>query len=142
VRGRAQKGEIEAVYAEFDEGLGGLGARCGACGRCCTFPPENPVLYATALERAYLAEKPPPRREGLPARACPYLDARSGRCTARDRRPVGCRTYFCEGALPDARAREAARELGERALAGLRRIVARRGLDWDYAPAVERLRSG
>jgi Fe-S-cluster containining protein len=150
--------ELRALYAELDREIGGVlresaGASCRACGECCSFPPQGPVLYATAPERELLASAPPP--PGTPAcaaggvaagrhpdGACPYL--RETKCTARERRPVGCRTHFCPSALPPPEAREACEALGGKALAEIRGIVERHGLPWDYAPVVERLaaRSG
>ncbi len=134
---------LRLVYAELDRGIASLlrdsGGACRACGRCCTFPTGAPVLYATALEREYLASVPPGDHGPLPNGACPYLDVETKRCTARERRTVGCRTHFCAEAVGDERAREAAHALGERALAEIRRIVSAHGVEWDYAPVVERL---
>jgi len=150
---------LRLVYAELDSGIDSLlrdsGGACRACGRCCTFPTGSPVLYATALEREYMAagtaktprEPRSPRKAAPgvlqrawrldgPDGACPYLDVETMRCTGRERRTVGCRTYFCEEAVGDEHAREAAHALGERALAEIRRIVSTHGLEWDYAPVV------
>jgi len=141
--------ELERIYSRLDADLAALGAGCRACGRCCTFPPDGPVLYASALEREHLASTAPPGpRTGGAADtprepgACPYLAlARDGgRCAARSVRPVGCRTYFCKNALPDRAMRERAMVLAEVAVADIRRVVEDCGLEWDYAPVVERLR--
>lgn len=132
---------LPAVYAALDRKLAAVlaenvGADCRACGRCCTFPPQGDVLYASAPEREFLASVPPPPGEH-PAGSCPYL--RQGKCTARERRPVGCRCYFCVFVLPSREARDECRSLAEEALAELRRIVEEFDADWDYAPVVERL---
>ncbi|MHC4199624.1 MAG: YkgJ family cysteine cluster protein [Planctomycetota bacterium] len=150
---------LRLVYAELDGGIASLlrdsGGACRACGRCCTFPTGSPVLYATALEREYLASGAArtPRKAVLGALrrswrpggtdgACPYLDVETKRCTARERRTVGCRTHFCAEAVANESAREAAHALAERALAEIRRIAGTHGIEWDYAPVVERLRGG
>ncbi len=134
---------LESTYKELDRGLDLLlqesGAACRECGRCCTFPPGSPVLYATAIEHAYLAAGWPPAERELPPGTCPFVDETTRLCTARERRPVGCRTYFCEKALPSADARAEAEALAERALAEIRRIAEEHGLEWDYAPLVDRL---
>ncbi len=132
---------LRAVYAELDRRIAAVlarnaGAGCLRCGTCCTFLPKCDVLYATALEREFLASVPPPPGE-CPEGACPYL--RGGRCTARERRTVGCRAHFCTSVLPAQEAREECREVGEEALAGIRGIVEEHGIEWDYAPVVERL---
>jgi Fe-S-cluster containining protein len=138
--------DLRALYAELDREVQSIlqenqGADCRACGECCSFPPQGAVLYATAPERELLVLSPPPPGTH-PDGSCPYL--RETRCTARERRPVGCRAYFCSFALPPLEAREACNALGEKALAEIRGIVERHGLPWDYAPVVERLaaRSG
>ncbi len=136
--------ELRALYAELDREIGSVlqenaAASCRACGECCGFPPQGPVLYATAPERELLTQTPPPPGT-YPEGACPYL--RESKCTARERRPVGCRTHFCSSALPPAEAREACEGLGEKALAEIRGIVERHGLPWDYAPVVDRTARG
>jgi hypothetical protein len=133
---------LAAAYAELDEKLASLGAGCTACGECCRFPPGAPVLYATALERRCLLAVPPPAQWGLDERACPYLDEATSSCTARARRPVGCRAFYCDRALPNARDRDGACELGEAALRRIRAISTEAGIPWDYAPVVRRLRGG
>jgi hypothetical protein len=127
---------LEAVYAELDARLESLGARCTSCGECCAFGPGSPVLYATELERRLLTREPP-RAEVAPGpRACPYLDGATRQCTARTRRTIGCRTFFCEKALPSDAARERAMDLCERALGRVREISSEAGIEWDYAPVV------
>ena len=142
--GEASEGafrELRALYAALDREVQSIlqenqGAACRACGVCCSFPPQGAVLYATAPERELLALSPPPPGTH-PEGACPYL--RKSKCTARERRPVGCRAHFCSSALPSPEAREACEALGEKALAEIRGIVERHNLPWDYAPVVERL---
>jgi hypothetical protein len=89
-------------------------------------------------EREYLLTRPP---EGSPAPppACPYLDCSTGLCSGHERRLLGCRTHFCGRALPDAAARASCERLHERALAEVLRLAAARGIEGDYAPAIERL---
>jgi Fe-S-cluster containining protein len=126
---------LRAVYARADEALAGVAA-CRACGRCCRFERLRPVLFASALELAHLvssAGRPPPDRAVPPGQPdapwrCPYQEGDV--CGARDARPLGCRTYFCD---------DEARRLGERTYAALfpevRRIHDGRGGPWWYGPA-------
>jgi len=138
--GRSWFGELEAIYRELDLGLARLGARCLACGECCTFPPGSPVLYASWPERAYLAGVPRADSTGpRPTGACPWLDTSTMLCTARERRTIGCRAHYCARALPSEETRSAARDLAERALARVKELVRRWGLEWDYAPVLARL---
>jgi hypothetical protein len=66
---------------------------CRACGACCDFRTAGHRLYVTTAELALLAQDPPSRVEPL---RCPYLQGHD--CTARARRSLGCRVYFCQAA--------------------------------------------
>jgi Fe-S-cluster containining protein len=135
---------LRALYEELDRRLDALlsahpGSSCRECGTCCTFPPGAPVLYATTLEHAYLASHPPPAQAGLPEGTCPYFEHDTSFCTARERRPVACRTHFCDESMAERAAREATQDLYEWAHAELRRISEAHGLEWDSAPVIDSL---
>ncbi|WP_419191180.1 YkgJ family cysteine cluster protein [Saltatorellus ferox] len=118
---------LEAIYAELEELLAAVRPVCIARGVCCRFEEADHVLYSTGLEADYAAAKKPvapaPEAEGR----CPYHVA--GRCTAREGRPLGCRTYYCDPTLQDALEATHERLLGE-----IRQIE--RDLDYpaSYAP--------
>ncbi len=135
---------LRALYEELDRGLDALllahpGSSCCECGTCCSFPPGVPVLYATVLEHAYLASEPPPAQADLPERACPYFEHDTNFCTARERRPVACRTHFCDEAMGKKAAREATQDLYDSAHVELRRISDAHGIEWDCASVIDRL---
>ena len=137
----AQAAAVRRIYVRVDEALAGPSTTCQACGRCCAFRPGGIVLFASALEMAFLvAEAGPSWAAGRVAPGtvddawrCPYQapqdDAGAGGlCTARQVRPLGCRTHFCD---------PAAREAGERlhaAALGQVRQVGGPGAAW-YGPA-------
>lgn len=118
---------LESIYARLDEMLAAVRPVCIARGVCCRFEEADHVLYATGLEADYAAHKlpvaPAPEAEGR----CPYHV--KGRCTAREGRPLGCRTYYCDPTLQDA-----LEATHERFLAEIRAIE--RDLDYPaaYAP--------
>jgi len=131
-----QLAAVYEVYARVDAALESASATCRACGECCRFGPDRPVLFASALELGVLvesagppaAERPvPPGGPDAPWR-CPYQDGPV--CTARSGRPLGCRTYFCD---PAARAR--GEEVHAEAMDEIREIAARRKSGWWYGPA-------
>ena len=124
--------ELLALYRELDGELAPLQRSCQACGRCCDFTTHGHVLYATRLERRVLrqAGTGAPGERGL---VCQYLDGRS--CTAREHRPLGCRTHYCQAA-----AGEGGRELYEKYRRRLAEISRRHDLAWDYRPVLECLR--
>lgn len=116
---------LEALYREVDGAVERSSAVCIGRGVCCRFEEAGHELYATALEADYAAARhpdpPAPEAEGR----CPYHVA--GRCTAREGRPLGCRTYFC-----DTRTTEALERTHEHFLAELRRITAEEGYPVAY----------
>ncbi len=126
---------LEPLYAELDEEIGALQPLCVRSGLCCRFEEAGHELYATNLEADYAASKlpeaPTPEAEGR----CPYHIA--GVCTAREGRPVGCRTYFCD---PNTQAQ--LEELHEEFLARVRLIEREHDYPAGYArfPAMLRVR--
>lgn len=127
---------LAGVYEEVEAGLGWAAEACRACGRCCRFRPGGIVLFASSLEMAALiAEAGPPDadrfvRGGVVAGKwiCPYQAGNL--CAARQVRPLGCRTYFC-----DADAGERGRALHADALHQVRAIARVHDYPWWYGPA-------
>lgn len=84
---------VLALYDRLDADIAQTQPECRACGRCCDFPHQGYVLYATTAEvDLALAQK------GLPSawprrELCPFQV--DGRCANRLGRPLGCRTYYC-----------------------------------------------
>jgi Fe-S-cluster containining protein len=107
--------QLSELYREVDAQVAASGARCELSGLCCRFEDAGHELFATALEADYAAARhpdaPPPEAPGR----CPYHVA--GRCTAREGRPLGCRTYFC-----DPRTEEALAQAHEQLLGRIRLI--------------------
>ena len=89
--------ELAGLYARLEEELRQLPSATGQSlyclqgGCCCKFDLLDHRLYVSTLELAFLLAR------GLPAPAkplrCPF--ARQGACLAHQRRPLGCRTFFC-----------------------------------------------
>jgi Fe-S-cluster containining protein len=114
---------LRRILREADDRAEQAGLPCRACGACCHFEEFGHRLYVTAGELAVLAAQPAPQ----PGRAgrCPYqLDSR---CQARDRRPLGCRVFFCDADRPDA-----TRRLYERLHRRIRSLHERRRLPYAY----------
>ena len=116
---------LAALYAAVDAEVAALRPTCVVSGRCCRFEEAGHELFATALEADYAAashpEAPPPEAEGR----CPYHVR--GLCTAREGRPLACRTYFC-----DPRTSEALATVHERRLAEVRAIASDTGYPAAY----------
>lgn len=123
---------LEAIYRDVDSEVRSLGVGCWVRGDCCDFDRSDHRLFATSIEVLHVREKHP-RPLGIEGKLCPFW--KEGLCTERERRPLGCRTYFC-----DARHREPLQALHERCHVRLRRIAEAHGLRWSYEPFVTAVR--
>ncbi|MGQ9651977.1 MAG: hypothetical protein ACUVXJ_17885 [Phycisphaerae bacterium] len=97
LREHARRPEIvtsmREFYAEVDREITAHDPTCWNKGECCRFGQFGHRLYVTSLELAhYLAtgDLPPP----VTSDACPH--SFGGRCHARERRPLGCRVFYCD----------------------------------------------
>lgn len=98
--------EIDAalrdMHAEVAEAVAAHRPTCVASGRCCRFEEYGHRLYVTGLEAAWclrgLGRNPtqPEVAAAVGRGDCPFLEA--GRCGAHPWRPLGCRTFHCDGA--------------------------------------------
>ncbi|MFT7667341.1 MAG: Fe-S-cluster containining protein [Planctomycetota bacterium] len=119
--------QLKSLYAELDAEISSHSPRCEMSGLCCRFEEAGHQLYATSLETDFAAhahpQAPAPEAEGR----CPYHVR--GMCTAREGRPLGCRTYFC-----DERTEDALQEVHESYLGRIREIEATTGYASSYGP--------
>jgi len=122
---------LRRIYARVDRAVAASGAACRACGRCCRFDRVDHKLYVSAGELALLISKPPGRHARTTG--CPYQVGRL--CKARERRPLGCRTFFCEKQLADF-----SHGLYEEWHAGIRRVHEKRRVPYLYVELLAGLR--
>lgn len=111
---------LRAIYAEADALFAGW--TCPGLARCCQFgvtgrQPELWPVEWRVLERALRAR--PAAKAGRIAGDCPAFDPATRRCRAYDDRPFGCRTHFCDEAVPDGKNPRAAIRALARDLAAL-----------------------
>ncbi len=117
---------LEALYVEVDEFIARSHSVCIVRGVCCRFEEAGHELWATGLEADYAAARRPDAPAPEAPGRCPYHIA--GKCTAREARPLGCRTYFC-----DTRTRSVLEEAHEHFLRGVRAIERETGYPASYA---------
>jgi Fe-S-cluster containining protein len=122
----AADADLDLVLAELDYEVADLGARCWLSGDCCDFDGARHRLYVSAMEAQRLARGVDLAAWDPASRTCPAWKGR--RCTAREHRPLACRTYFC-----DPRFRDRVQELTERYTTRLKWLHERHRLAWDYA---------
>jgi len=84
---------LREVYARLEADIDSADLECRACGHCCLFDRADHTLFVSTGELALLASQPVrPGCTPRPLRCAYQVDSR---CTARDRRPLGCRVFFC-----------------------------------------------
>jgi len=93
---------LRQLYRAVDAETAASGLTCMGGGACCKFDLADHRLYLSTGELALLTAEPPPGPLGRPGR-CPYQ--LGPRCLGRDRRPLGCRTFFCAPRGQDVRVR-------------------------------------
>ncbi len=123
---------MRAFYEQVDRRIGEKEATCLNKGECCRFGRFGHRLYVTALEVCYYLAKgvaPPIVTDD----ACPH--AHQGRCHARDRRPLGCRIFYC-----DTRAQQWQGPLTEDQLTRLRALHHELDVPYFYADWMQVLR--
>ena len=123
----AVREELKAVLAAADAAVAEARPRCDASGRCCRFREYGHTLFISQIEADHLLEEPPPAGGPYTDAGCPYQV--ENLCTARERRPLGCRLYFCDPAYQDTAPR-----LSERFIRELKQLCDRQSLPWRYAP--------
>lgn len=128
----AARAELEDIYRRVDQEIASSGVCCWLRGQCCDFEANDHVLYASSAELAYVLEGHPEPFEPTGVE-CPFWV--DGLCTERRRRPLGCRTYYC-----DERYREPLEAICEKYHGEVRELSERHGITYRYAPFVASLR--
>ncbi len=135
----ARRPEVVAAMREFHADLDAeVAERSPTCwnkGECCRFGEYGHRLYVTTLEVAYyLAVGAGAEIPAVDAEVCPHAVA--GKCHARDRRPMGCRVFYCDPAAQGWQG-----PLTEEHLGRLRRLHIELGIPYFYADWLSVLRS-
>lgn len=123
----ATRRALDALFADLDAAVSSAGPVCRASGRCCRFGEYGHTLFLSRLEAERLLEEGLPERAVVSPASCPFQVG--GLCTARERRPMGCRVYFC-----DPEYQERGRELAEEFINHLKRLHDHLGIGWEYRP--------
>lgn len=116
--------QLATLYAELDAEIQALAPTCELSGLCCRFEEAGHELFATALEADYAIEYGPPLGQPSAEGRCHFHQ--EGRCTNREGRALGCRSYFC-----DERHTQALEDLHARYLTRVRELERR--LDYPAA---------
>jgi len=82
---------LSAIFRDVDGAVRLAGSVCMGGGGCCRFALAGHRLYVSSAELALLQNGPPVGSAG--PLVCPWQQGPA--CSARERRPLGCRTFFC-----------------------------------------------
>lgn len=116
-----------AIYDELAGDIARAGPVCELSGRCCRFKEYGHTLFISRPEAELLLEEGLPENATADEAGCPFQV--NGLCTARERRPLGCRVYYCD---PNFAGKGEA--LSERYIARLKQLHEESGTTWDYRP--------
>jgi Fe-S-cluster containining protein len=122
--------ELMAIYHELDALIASFSPVCQASGRCCRFTEYGHTLFLSQPEADLLLEPGLPPGSVVSKDFCPFQIA--GQCTARDRRPMGCRIYYCDPNFQDQQP-----EITERFISRLKALHERTNTPWRYRPLVQ-----
>ena len=86
--------DLLTIIDQVDQQVSAENPKCEVSGRCCRFREYGHRLYLTQPEAEYLFSVPWEETSEAQPGLCPYQV--KGLCTARERRPLGCRIFFCD----------------------------------------------
>jgi Fe-S-cluster containining protein len=121
------KAELPALYEELARDIAAAAPVCEMSGRCCRFREYGHTLFLSRAEAELLLEEGLPAGSVIDDATCPFQIG--GLCTARERRPLGCRVYYC-----DPRYTDTGTELSEQYISRLKQLHESAGREWEYRP--------
>jgi Fe-S-cluster containining protein len=115
------------IYDDLAVNIAEAAPVCELSGRCCRFKEYGHTLFISRSEAELLLEQGLPENSVIDEASCPFQI--NGLCTARDRRPLGCRVYYCDPKYAGVGA-----GLSERYIARLKQLHDATGVRWEYRP--------
>lgn len=119
--------ELPALYAALEAEIHKSNPVCELSGRCCRFEEYGHTLFVSTPEVSWLLSVPYEAGANVGPEGCPYQVGNI--CTARERRPLGCRVYFCD---PNWAGK--GEELSERYIKQLKELHDLKKTAWEYRP--------
>jgi hypothetical protein len=114
------------IYDDLAQDLARLAPVCDLSGRCCRFKDYGHRLYLSRTEANLLLADGIPDGASISEEGCPFQQGVL--CTAREKRPFGCRVFFCDPTYAGQ-----AESLSEKYLERLRELHRETGTPWEYA---------
>jgi hypothetical protein len=127
-----ERSTLKRLYEDVDRQVAVHAPRCEISSRCCKFKEYGHTLFLSEMEADFLLEGGLPCLTEAGADVCPYQ--LNGLCSARERRPLGCRVYFCDPTYDDAQ-----KDISEESIGRLKRFHDTVNRPWRYRPLHEYL---
>jgi hypothetical protein len=119
------KSGLLQIYEDLADDLSQLAPVCELSGRCCRFKEYGHRLYLSRTEAELLLAEGLPPGANINEDGCPFQQGVL--CTAREKRPFGCRVYFC-----DPKYAGHAEILSEKYVGRLKELHRETGTSWEY----------
>jgi len=116
-----------AIYDDLAGEIAKSAPVCELSGRCCRFKDYGHTLFISRPEAALLLEQGLPENAVVDESSCPFQV--NGLCTARERRPLSCRVYYC-----DQKFAGTGEALSEKFISRLKRLHEETSTPWEYRP--------
>jgi hypothetical protein len=116
-----------AIYSDLAADIARAAPVCELSGRCCRFKEFGHTLFLSRPEATLLLEQGLPENAVIDEAGCPFQI--HGLCTARERRPLGCRVYYC-----DPKYAGVGENLSECYIDRLKQLHDESGTPWEYRP--------
>lgn len=119
------KAGLLQIYDDLARDINQLAPVCDLSGRCCRFKEYGHRLYLSRTEAELLLEEGLPPGATVSEEGCPFQQGLL--CTAREKRPFGCRVFFC-----DPKYAGQAEVLSEKYLSQLKTLHRETNTPWEY----------
>jgi hypothetical protein len=126
------KSGLLQIYDDLAADLTRLAPVCDLSGRCCRFKDYGHRLYLSRTEAELLLSEGLPADSQINAESCPFQQGLL--CTAREKRPFGCRVFFC-----DPKYAGQAEVLSEKYLEELKELHRETNTRWEYGELISYL---
>lgn len=123
----AMRESLLAIYDGLAAEIAQAAPVCELSGRCCRFKEYGHTLFISRPEAELLLEQGLPENAVIDESGCPFQI--NGLCTARERRPLACRVYYC-----DPNYAGIGEALSEAYIGRLKQLHEETGTAWDYRP--------
>ena len=116
-----------ALYDDVASEIANAAPVCDLSGRCCRFREYGHTLFISRTEAELLLEQGLPANSTVSEDGCPFQI--QGLCTAREKRPLGCRIYYCDPKYVGVGER-----ISEEAIGKLKSLHESTATPWEYRP--------